>query len=235
MVGIYSGSNQIKNVYAGSQLIKKVYYGSTLVYEIMAKGTKVLNKTTAGTGSFTVTVPGIYRLRVVGGGSGCSLMTNFRISAGGGGGYAYGQWQLSAGDVLTWKVGGAAGVVYTGPGDAGGQSYIKKGSTTLVSANGGTAPGYAANGDHGNGGTASVHSSAISGSGKATTGGAGKYGKYSTKDAALAGYAGLAGKSAQGTYGKGASACPYSTSDYSPSTATISAATAGCVIVEWYE
>ena len=236
MVGIYKGSTQIKKIYKGSTMIKAVYKGSTKVWEIMANGTKVLNKTAAGSGSFTITVPGIYRLRVVGGGGGCATKwystgdpRRYKIGGGGGGGYATGRWKFAAGDVLTWQVGAGGGISSGGPGEAGGQSFIKKGSTTLVSANGATAPGYPENGDHSTGGTASVASSAISGSSTATAGGDGK--TYEYKSSTVSSYTNTIGKSAYGNYGKGAAG-------YASTGSTIDVktnSTAGCAIIEWSE
>ena len=199
MVGIYAGNQQVKQISYGSTAINQVYHGSTLVWSALPPGTVMAESSTGNeTGSFTVEVPGTYRLTVVGGGGGAAVNNSSQSASGGGGGTAIADFVLAAGDVISWKVGkkGADSTTWAG---TGGESYIKKGDTTLVSANGGGG-GVINTSKGGSGGTASIDAA-----GTNTTNQTGGNGVYKT-GASSAATAPAAGTSYYGTYGKGESA-----------------------------
>ena len=200
MVGIYAGNQQIKQISYGGTAINQVYHGSTLVWSVLPPGTVMAESSTAdATGSFTVEVPGTYRLTAVGGGGGVSVENSYKAASGGGGGTAIADFVLAAGDVISWKVGKIGGAGANGlKGSSGGESYIKKGNTTLVSANGGVG-GFVNNSSGGSGGTASIDAA-----GTNTTNQTGGNGAYKT-GASSASTAPVAGTSYYGTYGKGRS------------------------------
>ncbi len=221
MVGIYSGSTQIKRIYAGGSFVKRVYHGSTLVFEALAKNTIVVNNSTGdASGSYTVKVPGPYKIWCVGGGGGCSLAnpnaTNagyqYTAASGGGGGYAYAEFTFAEGDVLSWKVGNLGGNAgYGAQAGDGGKSYVKKGSTTLISANGGKGAyilgmTYAG----GSGGTTSVNSAGANQTKQ--TGNAGAFVQTYTATAAAAKPAAAAARYS----GKGKSSTGYCLSGNNP-------------------
>lgn len=189
---LFFNGNRINQIYHGGQMIKQVYNGSQLVWSAIKEGEVIFESGNVGDSTLSISVSGVYEIIAVGGGGGTVTAVGGSTStvarsctgaAGGSGALGIGQFRLNAGQQLNITVGshggdktdfcfgGGSGTNYITC-DNGGDSKVLLSGDALVVAGGGGG-GYTDNRQNnntyaspraGSGGTATIHSSAVSSS-----------------------------------------------------------------------
>lgn len=197
---IYKGSQQIKELYFGGTKIGKVYRGSTLVYQSCPykAGEVLFESATPGTYTLNLLANGIYKVWIVGGGSGAYVREVIKVTKSGG--------ASGAAFVGTVNLAKSSYNLTVGGGGAGGSSPGSGGNSSIgnIIVAGGGGGGY-------NGGVAgilTINTSVISSEIQSN----GKTGGYGSGTNARAG-----GGSLYGGYGAGGSS-PGGTKTANPGT-----------------
>lgn len=140
---LFAGSDQIFNIHKGPDRFYRIYKGADLIWRAYKINELVYEKTTAGSDTINIIMPGLYRVRLVGGGAGGAFNSSGNSgseAAGNGGGAFIGTVYLLKG---TYSINVGAGGSSAGGLDAdvwggnGGNTSLSLNGTTLLLAGGG--------------------------------------------------------------------------------------------------